>query len=77
MTNDQIKALVVKGGVTDAKVASCIDQETFKSWVQAATNQTLANTALSTNGSFGTPTVVIDGKKWNQSGDLIALLEKS
>lgn len=77
LTNDQIKALVVKGGVTDAKVASCIDQETFKSWVTAATNQTLANKALSTDGSFGTPTVVINGKKWDQSGDLISRLEKS
>lgn len=74
LTNAQIKALVKKGGAGDAKIATCIDDERFKAWVTAATNQTLADPALQSNGSFGTPTVVIDGKKWDQQTDLLTLI---
>lgn len=76
LTNARIKALVVAGGVPDPKVATCIDDETFAKWVTSETNQALGDPALTTNGSFGTPTVLVDGKKWDQSSDLISLIEK-
>jgi protein-disulfide isomerase len=77
LTNDQIKSLVVNGGVNDPNVTSCIDNETFKSWVTAETNSTISNPTLTANGGFGTPTVIVNGTRWDQSSDLIAMIQNA
>jgi protein-disulfide isomerase len=77
LTNDQIKDLVQKGGATDPKIADCIDTEHFKGWVTSATKRVLADPALvNSSGYFGTPTMLIDGKMWDQTSDPIADIEK-
>jgi protein-disulfide isomerase len=78
LTNSQIKALIVKGGVDDPKVASCVDNESFKSWVTATTNRAIADASLVSPSSqgFGTPTVLVDGKVWDNSTKLMALIDR-
>ncbi|MCU1583309.1 MAG: hypothetical protein JWO01_2697 [Microbacteriaceae bacterium] len=77
LTNSQIKALIVKAGVRDPKVASCVDNESFKSWVTATTNRAIADPSLVNPSSqgFGTPTVLIDGKIWDNSTTLMTLID--
>jgi protein-disulfide isomerase len=79
LTNKQIKALITGAGVTDSKVASCVDSETYKAWVTAATNRVLGNKALinPSQNSFGTPTVIVNGKMWDGTSDLLSQISKS
>lgn len=74
LTNAQIKALVKKGGATSPKITQCIDSEAFKPWVTASTNRVLVDPSLvsSSTHSFGTPTVVVNGKIWDGSSNLIS-----
>jgi len=65
-------------GVTDAAVVSCVENGDFREWVAAITVSTVARADLANDdGGFGTPTVVIDGMRWNPAtdGDLLALLD--
>lgn len=79
LSNQRIKSLVMASGAIDKKIALCIDREAFRSWVTASTNQALSNKSLvsSTSSGFGTPTVVVDGKLWNRSTDLISFVQQS
>ncbi|KQO61337.1 hypothetical protein ASF23_12680 [Curtobacterium sp. Leaf261] len=76
LTDAKIKSLVKAGGVSSAKVADCIDSEKYGSWVTAATNRAVGNEALQNpaTGSFGTPTVLIDGKVWDQKSSLTSAI---
>jgi protein-disulfide isomerase len=68
LTNKQLVDLVAGAGVDSDKVASCINDETFKGWVTAATNRALANPDLkNADGNFGTPTVLINGQRYEGS----------
>lgn len=66
LTNDEIIALVEKAGVTNANVAQCIKDESFKSWVTEATARAttgpIPNSSLQTIS--GTPTVLVDGVQY-------------
>jgi protein-disulfide isomerase len=68
LTNTQMKKLLTDAGITNEKVMSCIDSETFKTWV---TNNTARTTAIpdlqASSGGFATPTVTVDGIKWDST----------
>jgi len=67
LTNTQIANLVKKGGVDDGKVTSCINGESFKNWVSAATQRALADTSIQGAQGFGTPTIIVDGQFYTGS----------
>jgi protein-disulfide isomerase len=69
LTNAAMISLLKGAGIDDAKVTSCITQETFKSWVTSVTKRTTSTKSLTnpTDGSFGTPTVFVNGKRWDNS----------
>ncbi|MBG6107262.1 thioredoxin domain-containing protein [Frigoribacterium sp. CG_9.8] len=73
LTDTQIKALVTNAGVTDSAVTNCINTEQFTDWIGTATQVTTANTALvnAAAGGFSTPTVIVNGKRWDGSGDFL------
>jgi protein-disulfide isomerase len=78
LTNSQIKALIVKAGVDDPRLASCVDNESFKSWVTATTSRAVADASLVSPSAqgFGTPTVLVDGKVWDNSTKLMTLIDR-
>jgi protein-disulfide isomerase len=62
LTNDQIMATITSAGVTEPKIATCVENETFRKWVKEATDRTgqpLPNSDVPQLG--GTPTVIVDG----------------
>ena len=72
-SNDEIKAVVKDSGVSTAlsSINTCIDEGTFESWVQAATDRSLdgpiANSSI--KAITGTPTVLVNGKPYTGSLD--------
>jgi protein-disulfide isomerase len=66
LTNKQINAEIKKAGVNDDKVTSCVDGESFKNWVAAATSRATSDPTLAnpSSGSFGTPTVFVNGQRY-------------
>jgi protein-disulfide isomerase len=71
LTNAAMKTLLSGAGVKSTAIDSCIDKETFKNWVTNVTRTTTTDKSLvdPTSGSFGTPTVYVNGKRWNNSTD--------
>ena len=72
-SNDEIKAVAKDSGVSTLlpQINSCIDDGTFESWVQAATDRSLdgpiANSSI--KSITGTPTVLVNGKPYTGSLD--------
>lgn len=64
LTNGQIADLVTQAGVDDGKVTSCINGESFKSFVAAATQRALNDPTLQGTQGFGTPTVIVNGQRY-------------
>jgi protein-disulfide isomerase len=79
LSNSAMKALLTKAGITNPKIDSCIDKETYKSWVTNVTRTTTTDKSLvdPTSGSFGTPTVYVNGKRWNNSTDFPTFVGES
>jgi protein-disulfide isomerase len=73
LTDSQIKSLVADAGITDSSITSCIDTEQFKSWVGTASQVTTSTASLINPavGGFSTPTVVVNGKRWDGKGDFL------
>ena len=73
LTDTEIKALVAEAGITDPAVSSCINTEKFTSWVSKSTQVTTSTTSLinPTAGGFSTPTVLVNGKRWDGTGDFL------
>jgi len=73
LTDTQIKALVTEAGITDPSVTNCISTEEFKSWVGTASQVTTSTASLinADAGGFSTPTVVVNGKRWDGKGDFL------
>lgn len=67
LTNTQIVNLVKKGGVDDGRVTSCINGESFKNWVSAATTRAVNDPTLQGAQGFGTPTTLVNGKVYTGS----------
>ncbi|PJI93978.1 DsbA family protein [Luteimicrobium subarcticum] len=81
-TDDQIKSIAEQAGVSD-KVADTFTDKKFSDWADAWTTQILGDKDLAnpSSGSFGTPTILINGKmwgtnaEWNTAGALKAAVE--
>jgi len=70
LTNTQIKGLLKDAGVGTDAINNCVDKETYKNWVTTISQKTSTDKSLlSSDGSFGTPTVFVNGKRWPNSGD--------
>ena len=71
LTNGAMLALLKGAGVDDPKITNCVNKESFKSWVASATARTTSTKSLidPSSGYFGTPTVFVNGKRWNNSTD--------
>jgi len=69
LSDEELKALVESSGVSTSLKAinTCIDDTTFKSWVQDATNRALDGpipNSTSLEAITGTPTVLVNGKQY-------------
>lgn len=79
LTDDQLVSIAESVGVPD-DVASKIPDLTFKAFVDAKTQVALADPDLkNAQGSFGTPTILVDGKQvtsnWTVPGNLTAEIQ--
>jgi protein-disulfide isomerase len=79
LTNAAMKKLLSNAGITSTAIDSCIDKETFKNWVANVTQATTTDKSLvnPTSGSFGTPTVYVNGKRWDNSTDFPTFVSQS
>lgn len=79
LTNKAMIKLLTDAGIKDPKITKCVNEESFKSWVAQVTRKTAMTKALqgTTAGSFGTPTVLVNGKKWDNATDFMAFAMKS
>jgi protein-disulfide isomerase len=81
--DDEAIADLAEGAGAPADVAAGIAdgtaRETFGQYVYSLTNEATANEALvNADGGFGTPTIVVDGERfegWNQPGALLAAVQ--
>jgi protein-disulfide isomerase len=65
LKNEEIIQVLAAAGVTEPKVADCINKESFKQWVTAATERTrgpVPNSELA--AVAGTPTVLVNGVQY-------------
>ena len=76
LSNSEIKTIISDAGVTSSDVASCIDDETFASWVTDSTARATGDATLAdpTSGRFGTPTVTINGVRWDGKTELLTAI---
>ena len=77
LTNAQIADLVKAGGATGSDISECLSNETYKSWVTKITNQVLADDSLKGPQGFGTPTVVVNGKRLDNLTDVMSAIDAS
>ncbi len=77
LTTDRILELVHAGGASGSALDSCITDETYRGWVEKYTAKALADKSLTnpSTGGFGTPTALINGKRWNGGRDFIRSVE--
>lgn len=61
LKNDELKKMATDVGAKD--ISACVDNGTYRPYVKVITAEALAY------GVNGTPTVYVDGKKWDGSGD--------
>lgn len=70
LTDQQLKDFAAQAGATDtATINTCIDDQQFKNWVQAATSRALAGPLPNTTVAkvTGTPTILVNGKQYSGS----------
>ncbi len=74
LSNAQIIGLVKDAGADSPSVEACINSESYKNWVTAATDRVVSTTSLidPSSGHFGTPTVFINGVRWTGTTDLLS-----
>jgi protein-disulfide isomerase len=76
LSNDQLVVLVHAAGLQNDEVDACIADETFTGWVGVATDRATSNADLAKDdGRFSTPTVVVNGVVWQNSGDFQDFVE--
>jgi len=71
LTNGEIIDLVTGAGVDSDKVTSCINDETYRGWVQLASDRATSNPDLAnpSTGGFGTPTIFVNGERYGGALD--------
>jgi protein-disulfide isomerase len=69
LTNQQMIKIVHEAGLKNGDVDSCINGESFKSWVTASTARALAGPLPNTSVTAvtGTPTVLVNGQQYQGS----------
>lgn len=75
LTNAEIAKLVKAGGATGSNVSECLSTEQFKGWVTKSTNLVTADEALQGTQGFGTPTVVVNGKRLDDLSTVITAID--
>ena len=77
LTNAQLTTLATNAGATDPKIATCITDGTFSSWVAAATSRTLSGPLPNANipKLNGTPTVIVNGVAYTGALDNAAAFQ--
>lgn len=66
--DDVLINAVSDAGADSAKVESCIVDQEFAGWVRDATDSALSDpTLVGASGNFGTPTVLVNGQRYNGS----------
>ena len=81
-TNAELADLARQADVPDDVAAGIADGEarrTFGQWVASATAAAIANTELANpqSGGFGTPTITLDGKRWDGNWTVAGTLEQA
>jgi protein-disulfide isomerase len=66
LSNAELVTLAEEAGVTDESVATCIEDETYTDWADAATERALAGPIPNSDlpAVTGTPTVLVNGVKY-------------
>ncbi|RPE79210.1 protein-disulfide isomerase [Curtobacterium sp. PhB142] len=75
LTNAEIAKLVQAGGATGSNVSECLSTEQFKGWVTKSTKLVTADEALQGTQGFGTPTVVVNGKRLDDLSTVITAID--
>ena len=75
LTNAQIAKLVTAGGATGSDVSDCLSSEHFRGWVTKSTNAVLADKSLQGTQGFGTPTVLVNGKRIDTLTNVISEID--
>ena len=66
LTNSEIVKILKDAGVDSKSVTDCVNKQTFASFVTAMTQDATGNSQLKnpTSGGFGTPTVFVNGERY-------------
>lgn len=75
LTNAEIAKLVKAGGATGSNVSECLSSEQFKGWVTRSTSLVTSNPDLQGTQGFGTPTIVVNGKRVDTLTDVITEID--
>ncbi|QZQ56608.1 DsbA family protein [Curtobacterium sp. TC1] len=75
LTNAEIAKLVKAGGATGSNVSECLSTEQFKGWVTKSTKLVTEDAALQGTQGFGTPTVVVNGKRLDDLSTVITAID--
>ncbi len=75
LTNAEIAKLVKAGGATGSNVSECLSTEQFKGWVTKSTKLVTADEALQGTQGFGTPTLVVNGKRLDDLSTVITAID--
>lgn len=75
LTNAEIAKLVQAGGAAGSNVSDCLSSERFRGWVTKSTNLVTSNEALAGPQGFGTPTIVVNGKRVDTLTDVITEID--
>lgn len=75
LTNAEIAKLVKAGGATGSNVSECLSSEQFKGWVTRSTSLVTSNPDLQGTQGFGTPTILVNGKKVDTLTDVITEID--
>ncbi|GAA4669826.1 DsbA family protein [Frondihabitans cladoniiphilus] len=69
LTNAKILSLLKGAGASSSDITSCVNNETFKSWVTASTKRALSDKLPNSSVAkvTGTPTVIVNGKLYSGS----------
>lgn len=75
LTNAEIAKLVKAGGATGSNVSECLSNEQFKGWVTRSTSLVTSDPDLQGTQGFGTPTILVNGKKVETLTDVITEID--
>lgn len=75
LTNAEIAKLVKAGGATGSNVSECLSSEQFKGWVTRSTSLVTSNPDLQGTQGFGTPTILVNGKRVDTLTDVITEID--